>query len=142
MCSGLYVVEYSEEGRRNRKIKMSTNNEIEQEIQHKNLNAPRLTPKHIEESIKLAQFYIFPGTTTTICCLTLQNGFTVLGESACASPANFDKELGEKIAKQNAKEKIWALEGYLLKEHLMAMDYFEGDKKPCSDKCGGSCTKV
>lgn len=63
-------------------------------------------------------YHFFPGTTLTICCLTLANGFTVTGESACASPENFDAELGRKIARDNAKQKIWALEGYALRERL------------------------
>ena len=50
--------------------------------------------------------------------MTLKKGFTVTGESACASPENFDAEVGNKIAFENAREKIWALEGYLLKERL------------------------
>jgi len=56
--------------------------------------------------------------TTTICVLTLQNGFTVVGKSACAEPANFNRELGQKIAYDDAVRQIWALEGYLLKERL------------------------
>ena len=64
------------------------------------------------------QFYVFPGTTLTVCCLTLANGFTVTGESACASPENFDQMIGENIALKNAKEKAWALEGYVLREKL------------------------
>lgn len=56
--------------------------------------------------------------TLTFCVLTLENGFTVTGESACVSPENFDAEIGKKIAFQNAREKIWLLEGYLLKERL------------------------
>ncbi len=92
--------------------------EIEQEIQDKGLNAPRLTPQRIEDVIGQEDYYVFPGTTLTVCCLTLENGFTVTGESACASPENFDKELGRKIARDNAKGKIWALEGYALKERL------------------------
>lgn len=89
---------------------------IEKEIQEKGLNAPRLTPKLIDEAIRTADYYIFPGTTVTVCCITLRNGFNVVGESACASPENFDEEIGRKIAFDNAKEKIWSLEGYLLKE--------------------------
>ncbi len=54
----------------------------------------------------------------TFCVLVLQNGFTVTGESACASPENFDAEVGRKIARQNAVQKIWPLEGYLLKQRL------------------------
>lgn len=54
----------------------------------------------------------------TICTLVLRNGFTVTGESACASPENFDAEIGRKIARTNAVQKIWALEGYLLKQRM------------------------
>nr|WP_237073141.1 Gp49 family protein [Providencia stuartii] len=54
----------------------------------------------------------------TFCVLVLKNGFTVTGESACASPENFDAEIGRKIARQNAVNKIWALEGYLLKQKI------------------------
>lgn len=54
----------------------------------------------------------------TFCVLVLRNGFTVTGESACASPENFDAEIGRKIARQNAVQKIWPLMGYALKERL------------------------
>lgn len=54
----------------------------------------------------------------TFCVLTLRNGFTVTGESACASPENFDAGIGRDIAFKNAREKIWLLEGYLLKQRL------------------------
>ena len=54
----------------------------------------------------------------TFCVLVLRNGFTVTGESACASPENFNAELGRKIARQNAVQKIWPLMGYALKERL------------------------
>jgi hypothetical protein len=87
-------------------------------IQAKGLNAPRLTPTDIDAAIKGVQYHVFPGTTTTVCCITLQNGTTVVGESACVSPENFDQEIGEHIAFKNARDKIWALEGYLLKESL------------------------
>ena len=56
----------------------------------------------------------------TFCVLVLRNGFTVTGESACASPENFDAEIGRKIARQNAVQKIWPLMGYALKERLSA----------------------
>jgi hypothetical protein len=91
---------------------------VEAEIQAKNLNAPRLTPAHIDEQIVAEAFHVFPGTTLTVCSLTLKNGFQVVGESAAASPANFDAELGRKIARDNARNKIWALEGYLLRSKL------------------------
>jgi len=54
----------------------------------------------------------------TFCVLVLRNGFTVTGESACASPENFDAELGRKIARKNAVQKLWPLMGYALKEKL------------------------
>ena len=54
----------------------------------------------------------------TFCVLVLRNGFTVTGESACASPENFDAELGRKIARQNAVQKLWPLMGYALKERI------------------------
>jgi len=92
--------------------------QIEAEIQQKGLNAPRLTPADIDFVIAGEQYHVFDGTTLTVCCLHLRNGFTVTGESAAASPENFDVEIGRKIARQNAREKIWALEGYLLKERL------------------------
>ena len=87
-------------------------------INLKGLNARRLRPEDIDAVIKDVQYYVFPNTQLTVCCMTLKNGFTVTGESACASPENFDKEIGEKIAYANAREKIWALEGYLLKQEL------------------------
>lgn len=91
---------------------------VEQEIQDKGLTAPRITPEHIQSKIAKTEFHLFKNTCLTVCVLTLQNGFTVTGESACASPENFNKEIGERIAKENAVDKIWALEGYLLKERL------------------------
>ncbi len=92
--------------------------EIEQEIQSKGLTAPRLTPDMIDAAIAAEQYHVFPESQLTVCCLTLRNGFTVTGESACASPENFNAEIGQKIARENARGKIWALEGYLLKQRL------------------------
>ena len=91
---------------------------VEAEIQSKGLTAPRLTPAMIDEKIVGEAYHVFPGTTLTVCALTLQNGYIVTGESASASPENFDAELGKKIARDNARNKIWQLEGYLLRERL------------------------
>lgn len=77
-----------------------------------------ITQTDIDNCIVSKDFYVFPNTQLTVCCVTLRNGFTVTGESACADPKNFDKEIGEDIAYTNAKNKIWQLEGYLLKERL------------------------
>ena len=93
---------------------------IEAEIQAKGLDAPRLTPAQNDAAIAGEDFHVFPGTTLTVCALVLRNGFVVTGESAAASPANFDEEIGRKIARDNARQKIWALEGYLLRERLSA----------------------
>ena len=113
--------------------------QIEQEIQDKGLTAPRVTPQRIEEVIEDVQYFTagdgaygyqtrdetvdtatYPEALNllTFCVITLKNGFTVTGESACASPENFDEEIGQKIAYDNAVNKIWPLEGYLLKEQL------------------------
>ena len=96
------------------KVECKTTEEM---LQDKGLNAPRLNPKHIEDTIKKCEFFKMTDVLT-VCVLTLRNGFTVTGESACASPENYDKQIGEKIARENAKEKIWTLEGYLLKERI------------------------
>lgn len=92
--------------------------EIENEIQAKGLNAPRLTPDLIDAAIVSEQYHVFAGTTMTVCALTLRNGYIVTGESAAASPENFDAAIGRRIARDNARNKIWALEGYLLREKL------------------------
>lgn len=92
--------------------------DLEAELQRKGLNAPRLSPTLINETIVAEQYYVFPGTVCTICCLTLRNGFNVIGQSAPASPENFDESVGRRIAKDDARNKIWALEGYLLKQKL------------------------
>jgi len=96
--------------------------DIEKELQEKGLNAPRLTPQSIEDVIKEEYYHIVPDTTLTICVLTLKNGFQATGESASVSLDNFDEEIGRKIARDNAKNKIWMLEGYLLKQKLYEME--------------------
>ena len=119
---------------------------IEQEIQAKGKTAPRVTPDQIESVINSEHYFtaaqgdhqakeddlqINPEPYVeatpeslhlmTFCVLVLRNGFTVTGESACASPENFDAEIGRKIARDNAVQKIWALEGYLLKQSLFEL---------------------
>ncbi len=117
--------------------------QIEQEIQGKGLTAPRITQADIEANIASEHCFtaaegvagsnvdVLGGQCVlrlhacppellllTICVLILRNGFTVTGESACASPENFDAELGRKIARKNAVEKIWPLMGYELRSKL------------------------
>lgn len=118
-----------------------TDKDIEQEIQAKGLTAPRVTPADLQANI--ANWFYFTAAQgaekaardngsymagspsegvalglLTFCVLILKNGFTVTGESACASPENFDEEVGRKIARQNAEQKIWPLMGYALKQSL------------------------
>lgn len=91
-------------------------NLVEKIIQDKGLTtAPRLTPDQIKAKVKEATYTVIGGRLT-VCVLELQNGFFVIGESAASSLENFDKELGEQIAYKNALDKVWMLEGYLLRE--------------------------
>lgn len=110
---------------------------IEQEIQAKGKTAARVTPADIEANITSEHYFTaqdgiagsgavnprhgydtVPLGMLTFCVLVLRNGFTVTGESACASPENFDAEIGRKIARQNAVQKIWPLMGYELRSKL------------------------
>lgn len=117
---------------------------IEQEIQAKGLDAPRVRPADIEAEIVSEHFFtaeegvlgaykangdVYVGTMPndlnartlpllTFCVLVLRNGFTVTGESACASPENFDAGLGRLIARENAVAKIWPLLGFRLRDQL------------------------
>jgi hypothetical protein len=114
---------------------------IEAEIQAKGKTAARVTPADIEANIGSEWYFtaaegaiahhnldqahqnaaVIPVGTLgclTFCVLELRNGFTVTGESACASPENFDAEIGRKIARQNAVQKIWPLMGYELRSRL------------------------
>lgn len=125
---------------------MAIDNEIEQEIEAKGLTAPRIMPADIETNIVSEHYFtaadgvfgayrnggdVHPvwGTPSkethdslkllTFCVLVLKNGFTVTGESACASPENFNAEIGRKIARANAVQKIWPLMGYELRSKLV-----------------------
>lgn len=120
---------------------MSISDEIGKCIQEGGFTAPRVTPDDIEANI--ANVYYFTAAQgaekaardngsyaagspndgkalglLTFCVIVLRNGFTVTGESACASPENFNAELGRKIARKNAVEKIWPLMGYELRSKL------------------------
>jgi hypothetical protein len=128
---------------------------IEREIQAKGLKAPRITPADIEANV-VSEYYftaregvqaaphcnesaVLCGVEgalgqLTFCVLVLRNGFTVTGESACASPENFDPEVGRKIARKNAIEKVWPLMGYQLRERLAVA----GSVKVCGDNDCGS----
>jgi hypothetical protein len=125
---------------------------IEAEIQAKGLTAPRVTPADIEANIAETHYFtaadgvrgsaiadgLDDGSTPplhllTFCVLVLRNGFTVTGESACASPENFDAEIGRTIARQNAMQKIWPLMGYALKERLSPSPASIEPPPPCDN---------
>lgn len=104
---------------------------IEQEIVAKGLTAPRVTPADIEANISSTFYFTAQDGVgedighpslglLTFCVLVLRNGFTVTGESACASPENFDAEVGRKIARAAAVNKVWPLMGYELRSKLAA----------------------
>jgi len=85
----------------------------------------KITEAQIDSLIEYEQYYVFSGSSITVCCLTLRNGFTVIGESGrafhqlnCDLGVDCDADVGKKIAYENAKQKIWLLEGYLLREKL------------------------
>lgn len=124
--------------------------DIEQEIQAKGKTAPRITPDDIEANIVDELYFTaldgYAGTQPntsedyrygrinsgtfgllTFCVLVLRNGFTVTGESACASPENFDAEIGRKVARANAVQKVWPLMGYELRTELSRPVLTEGD---------------
>ena len=113
----------------------TTDSGIEREIQAKGLTAPRVTMADIEDAIASEHYftaregcegacggnggpYHVSLGLLTFCVLVLKNGFSVTGESACASPENFDAAIGRKIARENAKQKLWPLLGYALKNRL------------------------
>jgi len=86
----------------------------------------KLTPEAIESVIVSTSYTRLGESTATVCQLTLKNGFVVEGISHCADPANFNQEEGEKWARKQAFEKIWDLEGYLLKERLFQKEALRG----------------
>lgn len=82
------------------------------------LTAERVKPLSIDSQIESVEWHVFPGSLLTVCAITLKNKFLVIGESACANPLNFNEQVGKDVSFLNAREKIWMLEGYLLKEKL------------------------
>ena len=97
---------------------MSNEQQIEQAIQAKGLNAPRLTPESIDSVIESESYVVLPSGKSMICELMLRNGYSVRGESSVVSKENFDVEIGKKISRENARNQIWQLEGYLLQQKL------------------------
>lgn len=90
-------------------------------------HAPRVMQEDVDKAIVAEDYVLMPDGRTTICQLTLRNGFTVRGESTCVFAENFDAELGRKYAFEKAKNQIWQLEGYLLAQrHYEDSERFAG----------------
>ena len=82
------------------------------------MEAPRVTQGDVDAAIKGETYTVLPNGRTTVCQLTLDNGFTVEGMSACVSIENFNAALGQKIARQNAESQVWHLLGFRLQDEL------------------------
>lgn len=104
--------------------------QVTDEVAAAGADYPRVTLQNIED--KIAAEYTFlasnavsgpaldPLKLLTICIIVMQNGFTVIGKSAPASPGNFDEEKGRTFAREDAIRQLWPLEGYALREKLTA----------------------
>lgn len=89
------------------------------------MNTPETKPQRtavslndIQAKVKKTTYTVLPDGKTTICQLHMENGYTINGQSACVDPANYNQALGEKYAYEDAINKAWPLEGYLLAEEI------------------------
>jgi hypothetical protein len=78
---------------------------------------PKVTKDSIEAKIAKVDYLVLPDSTVTLCNITLKNGYSVRGESACVDPRNFNVEIGKGLAYKQAFDRLWPLEGYLLAEN-------------------------
>lgn len=78
-----------------------------------------LTPADIESVVVDEAYLVFPGTTVTVCLLTLKNGAKTIGFNYGAiDPERQNWEQGKVEARKQAIEKVWELEGYLVRHQL------------------------
>lgn len=82
------------------------------------LSAPRVTREMVEAAIIGETYTLLPNGRTTVCQLTLYNNFTVEGQSACVDAANYDPDIGNHYAREKALDKVWAVLGFRLADHL------------------------
>lgn len=82
---------------------------------------PKVTKDSIEAKIAKVDYLVLPDSTVTLCNITLHNGYSVRGESACVDPRNFNVEIGKGLAYKQAFDRLWPLEGYLLAESRFQM---------------------
>ena len=98
---------------------MSSDEEIEKMIKDQGADvAPRGTVDSIKAKIDTVLYMRDSYTAFTVCKIGMKNGFQFVGTSGAASPKNYNKEIGDKIAYDNAFKQIWSHEGYVLKEVL------------------------
>ena len=82
---------------------------------------PKVTKDSIEAKVAKVDYLVLPDSTVTLCNITLKNGYSVRGESACVDPRNFNVEIGKGLAYKQAFDRLWPLEGYLLAEQRFQM---------------------
>jgi hypothetical protein len=75
----------------------------------------QVTAADVEARIGRVEF-VRLGGTITVCHLTLDNGFSVRGESGCVDPRHYNQETGERLAREKAMAKVCLLLGFLLAE--------------------------
>lgn len=68
----------------------------------------------IQGKVQKTVYTVLPDTTTTVCQLFMENGYVILGTSACVDATKYNRAIGEKYAYEDAINKAWPLEGYLL----------------------------
>ena len=84
--------------------------------------APRVTEDSIKAKIDFVTYHIesLGPSKLTLCFIVMRNGFIFVGKAAPASPENFNAEIGQRYAYEDAFKQIWTHEGYLLRERLSA----------------------
>lgn len=83
-------------------------------------SAPRVTLEQVNAAIVDETYTVLPDGRTTVCQLTLDNGFTVEGSSACVSKENFNAELGNKYSRERALNEVWKMLGFRLADQIAA----------------------
>lgn len=83
------------------------------------LPGERITPDFLRAQILKTEYVLWPpGSVNTICAITLKNGYVLHGTAACADPANYQEEIGRRLAHEKAFDQLWPLYGFALKELL------------------------
>ena len=79
----------------------------------------RVTKEKIENMMSTAKTTVYTAfDKCTIVAMQFENGFILVGSSACVDPANYDIKLGAKYAKEHIENQLWQLEGYALQKKV------------------------